>query len=38
MARSYDAWMVGGLATVAIIYNINVLYADDTTHACRYFV
>jgi len=36
MARSYDAWMVGGLATMAIIYNTNISYAHDTTRACRY--
>jgi len=34
MARSYDAWMVGGLATMAIIYNTNISYAHDTTRAC----
>ena len=33
MACSYDAWMVGGLATMAIIYNTNVSYAHDTTRA-----
>jgi len=34
-ARSYDAWMVGGLATMAIIYNTNVSSAHDTMRACR---
>jgi len=36
MARSYDAWMVGGLATMAIIYNTNVSYALNTMRAFRY--
>ena len=38
MARSYDAWMVGGLATMAVIHNTNVSCAHDTMHVCRYFV
>jgi len=28
------AWMVGRLATMAIIYNTYVSYAHDTTRAC----